>query len=103
MDNIAATFTKNRTEELGLDVWKHFVVPPFYDKLDLQDARKPRVIVGGRGCGKTMLLRYVSHYSTFSRDRAQVPPTAVNHIGLYWRVDTQFARIMIERGLTDAD
>jgi hypothetical protein len=94
-------FSKNRTEELGHDVWRHFVVPPFYDRLDLQDARKPRVIVGGRGCGKTMLLRYLSHESTFSSDRPDVPIGALSHIGLYWRVDTQFARVMSGRGLPD--
>ena len=58
--SIQRAFVKNRAEELGYDVWKHFAVPPFYDRLDLADAKKPRII-GGRGCGKTMLLRYLSH------------------------------------------
>jgi len=56
-EKLQQVFTQNRAEELGNDVWRHFVVPPFYDKLDLQQAKKPRVIIGGRGCGKTMLLR----------------------------------------------
>jgi hypothetical protein len=55
--NIQGIFAKNRAEELGDDVWEQFVVPPFYDRLDLTTARKPRLIIGGRGCGKTMLLR----------------------------------------------
>jgi hypothetical protein len=94
-----SALTKNRTEELGHDVWEQFVVPPFYDRLDLHDARKPRVIIGGRGCGKTMLLRYLSHQSTFSPKRREIPPDALRHIGLYWRAQTQFASLMIERGL----
>jgi hypothetical protein len=94
-------FAKNRTEELGFDVYRHFVVPPFFDKLDLGSARKPRLLIGGRGCGKTMLLRYLSHQSAFSKDRDIIPPNALEHIGLYWRVDTQFSAIMNERGLAE--
>ncbi|MBN2286895.1 MAG: hypothetical protein JXI43_10640 [Tissierellales bacterium] len=67
--NLQKVFTKNRSEELGYDVWEQFVVPPFFDKLDLGEGKKPRVIIGGRGCGKTMLLRYLSHQSTFSPNR----------------------------------
>ena len=85
-----SVFTKNRAEELGYDVWEHFVVPPFYHLLDLQTARKPRLIIGGRGCGKTMLLRYLSHQTMFSQSRETIPDDALLHIGLYWRADTQF-------------
>ena len=52
MDDITTklrgVFAKNRAEELGRDVWRDFVVPPFFDRLDLIEARKPRVIIGGR-------------------------------------------------------
>jgi len=96
-----SVFTKNRAEELGYDVWEHFVVPPFYHLLDLQTARKPRLVIGGRGCGKTMLLRYLSHQTMFSRSRATIPDDALLHIGLYWRADTQFANAMIKRDIPD--
>jgi hypothetical protein len=99
---LRTVFAQNRTEELGSDVWQHFVVPPFFDRLDLEKARKPQVIVGGRGCGKTMLLKYLSHQTTFSSARLSVPPDALGHIGLYWRADTQFAKVMTERGVTEA-
>jgi hypothetical protein len=99
--SIQKAFVKNRAEELGYDVWKHFAVPPFYDKLDLSEAKKPRIIIGGRGCGKTMLLRYLSHQSTFSPDRGNVPLESLRHIGLYWRADTQFAAAMNGRGITE--
>lgn len=98
---LQTVFTKNRTEELGYDVWEHFVVPPFFDRLYLYDAKKPCVIIGGRGCGKTMLLRYLSHQSTFSTRRPTVPADAIRHIGLYWRADTQFAKLMTGRGIAD--
>ncbi len=92
-------FTQNRTEEIGYDVWRHFVVPPFYNCLDLKTARKPRIIIGGRGCGKTMLLRYLSHQSMFSPHRTNIPIESLSHIGLYWRADTQFCNSMMFRGV----
>ncbi len=91
----------NRAEELGYDVWKQFVLPPFYEKLSVGSTRKPQVIIGGRGCGKTMLLRYLSHESTFSLKRRDIPDDALAHIGLYWRADTQFARLMQHRETDD--
>jgi hypothetical protein len=95
--SIQNVFSKNRAEELGSDVWRHFVVPPFYHRLDVTGATKPRVIIGGRGCGKTMLLRYWSHQSMFSRSRVDFSESETNEIGLYWRADTQFASAMAER------
>lgn len=97
----ASAFAKNRAEELGYDVWEHFVLPPFYDRMDIEEARKPRVFIAGRGCGKTMLLRYLCHQSTFSTKRAAIPPESLRHVGLYWRVDTQFANAMAKRDVSD--
>lgn len=99
--DIQKAFAKNRAEEYGQDVWAHFVVPPFYNQLDLKEAKKSRIIIGGRGCGKTMLLRYLSHRSTFSPQRPKIPADATEHIGLYWRMDTQFARAMTQRGIQE--
>ena len=98
---LRGVFAKNRAEELGRDVWRDFVVPPFFERLDLIEARKPRVIVGGRGCGKTMLLRYLSHDSAFSPDRSLVPADKLQSVGLYWRADTQFANAMAMRDQPD--
>jgi hypothetical protein len=94
-------FSQNRAEELGHDVWKYFVIPPFYSRLDLYTARKPRVIIGGRGCGKTMLLRYLSHNSIFSPNRQEVPSDVLSHIGVYWKADTQFCSAMAKRGVSE--
>lgn len=91
----------NRAEELGYDVWEHFVIPPYYERLSVGDTRKPKVIIGGRGCGKTMLLRYLAHESTFSPRRELIPPDALSHIGMYWRADTQFASLMQHRDVPD--
>lgn len=98
---IINTLAKNRTEELGFDVWEHFVVPRFFDKLDFGVAKKPRLFIGGRGCGKTMLLRFLSHQSQFSPKRENFHQTTIHHIGLYWRVDTQFATMMSNREIPE--
>src|SRR5712671_1179025 len=96
-----SVLSKNRAEELGGDVWKHFVIPHFYPRLDLTTAKKPRLIIGGRGCGKTMLLRYLSHQSMFSKHRSRGAAEPPKHIGLYWRTDTQFANLMAKRDTPD--
>lgn len=97
--SIQSVFATNRAEELGLDVWRAFVVPPFFERLTVGETKKPKVIIGGRGCGKTMLLRYLSHDSSFSPDRDPVPEDALRHIGIYWRADTQFASLLQHRNV----
>lgn len=91
MNPILKAFARNRAEEIGEDLWADFIVPLYYDKLPFGEQRKPLVIVGGRGCGKTTLLRYLSHRTQFSSSRSfgdQVPT-----IGLYLKADTQFLRL----------
>jgi len=91
---LALALSSNRTEELGFDVWDRFVIPPKLNIGQWGKTRKPRVIVGGRGCGKTMLLRYLSHESAFSPNRPSPDPSTLEHIGIYWRADTQFASLL---------
>ncbi|MCF6142421.1 hypothetical protein L1S34_14085 [Flavobacterium sp. K77] len=95
------SLAQNRAEELGYDLWEDFVIPPFFNSLDLLSAKKPRVIVGGRGCGKTSLLRYLCHDTQFSKKRSLINNTELANIGIYWRIDTNFAKILSQRGLED--
>ncbi len=105
MSDIAAKLreacTKNRAEELGQDVWQLFVIPHFYQLLDLEQSRKPKLFIAGRGSGKTMLMRYLSHRSAFSPRRSAIPTQEAGRIGLYWKVDSQFARALASRGLPE--
>ena len=39
-ETLSSIFSKNRAEEFGYDVWEDFVIPPFFDQLDLQVARE---------------------------------------------------------------
>lgn len=101
MNALDHALSQNRAEELGPDVWDYFVIPQYFAQLSLDVTRKPRIFVGGRGCGKTMLLRYLSHSSAFSARRPVVPKSEFERIGLYWRADTQFAHAMTRRGIED--
>jgi hypothetical protein len=98
--SIKVALTKNRAEQLGMDVWEDFVIPPYYRKNDF-DSDMPARIDGGRGSGKTMLLRYLSYQSQFSPKRKVVPLGSTSRPGLYWKADTQFLRMMQKRGRDD--
>ncbi len=94
-------FAKNRAEELGFDIWDEFVVPLFFDKLALDEIRKPMLIEGGRGCGKTTLLRYLSHATQLSPKRHLTRDVLPKQIGLYLRADTQYLRTFCGDALSD--
>lgn len=85
-------FAKNRIEELGFDLWGDFVVPLYFGKLSLDEVRKPMIFEGGRGCGKTTLLRYLSHATQLSPRRRLSRQDIPRQIGLYLRADTGFLR-----------
>ena len=92
------SLTNNRTEHLGKDVWKEFVIPRFFKK-ERVVSEMPTRLEGGRGSGKTMLLRYLSYHSQFSQDRTLIPEETIKTIGLYWKADTQFLRMMQKRSI----
>lgn len=94
-------FIHNRAEELPDDVWGTFVIPKHYHSNDLSHATKARVIVGGRGCGKTMFIRYFCHPTRFSVSRDVIDQSELKHIGLYWRPHTQFCSLFSKSWLGD--
>ena len=97
----ALAFAKNRIEELGFDLWDDFVVPLYFDKLSLDEVRKPMVFEGGRGCGKTTLLRYLSHATQLSPRRHLKKDDLPRQIGLYLRADTRYLRAFQGETLTE--
>lgn len=96
-------FIRNRTEEFGHDIWSSYVLPPYFSTLGVSEARKSVVLEGGRGCGKTALLRYLSFQSQFSIDRKEIPERALKTIGLYLKADSQYFNGFTGAGLTDAN
>lgn len=93
----------NRTENIGQDVWAQFVVPRYFDSIDFFGTM-PCVIQGGRGCGKTMLLRFLSYQSQFSLNRSfenVEKSSLLQHVGVNWRAETAFLRQLNKRGVDE--
>lgn len=97
---LTSILAANRTENIGMDVWDAFVVPRYYDLHDFFSTMPCR-IEGGRGCGKTMLLRYLSYESQYSEKREFNDEIDLSNIGLYWRANTQFLRQLTKRGIDE--
>lgn len=93
--------SKTRAEEHEADVWGEFYIPPYFNRLSLHNATKSTYIVGKRGCGKTMLLKYLDYHTAFSKKRKFIPDEEISHIGIYWRVDTQFCNSLNHRGCVE--
>lgn len=94
---------KTRAEEHDADVWGKFFIPPYFNLLNLKQATKSTYLVGRRGCGKTMLLKYLDYHSLFSRNRDTIPESETDHVGIYWRIDTHFCNSMRSRGIAEED
>lgn len=99
----ASMLARTRAEEHDADIWGEFFIPPYFDRLDLTTATKSAYITGKRGCGKTMLLKYFDYHTAFSKRRADIPADAIEHVGIYWRVDTQFCSSLKFRGIEEND
>lgn len=98
---LSSEITRNRAEEYGFDLNGEFVIPPYYPNLKMLESEKPNIIEGGRGSGKTMLIRYLSHATQFSENKGMIPIEAYRRIGIYWKMDISFASIMSARGAED--
>lgn len=99
----ASMLARTRAEEHDADIWGEFFIPPYFDRLDLTTATKSAYITGKRGCGKTMLLKYFDYHTAFSKHRTDIPADAIEHVGIYWRVDTQFCSSLKFRGIEEND
>ena len=99
-DNI---FAKTRAEDYGSDIWGEFYIPQYFTKLSLKNATKSTYIVGQRGCGKTMLLKYLDYHTAFSKKRDEIPIDEISHVGIYWRADTQFCNSLHHRGVEEEE
>jgi len=97
----SSMLARTRAEEHDADIWGEFFIPPYFDRLDLTAATKSTYITGKRGCGKTMLLKYFDYHTAFSKRRQDIPEEAIQHVGIYWRVDTQFCNSLKLRGIED--
>lgn len=94
MSALADAFLENRAEQLPLDVSELFIVPPFFGRISIFGDKKSVRILGGRGCGKTMFIRYFCHSTVFSKKHIEISDSTLEAVGLYFRPDTGFCALM---------
>lgn len=87
-------FVNNRAEQLPDDVWNEFVIPAHFRKIDIGNDRKSVLIEGGRGCGKTMFIRYYCHNTIFSPQRENIPDSELGNIGIYWKPHVKYCAFL---------
>lgn len=100
---VSDVFLNNRAELLPDDIWGRYIVPPLFGRRTVFEERKSLRIQGGRGCGKTMFIRYLCHVTRFSPTRTDISSDEFAWLGLYWRPDTQFCGLMKESWLGERD
>lgn len=98
MSRLSTIFAKNRAEELPDDLYQKFVIPLNYLDNNLLDFSKSTLVVGGRGSGKTVFLKYHCFPTLFS-SKKNISKDDLNNIGIYWRPDTDFSHMMTEEYL----
>lgn len=101
MNNIKYLYAPNRTEEFGTDLWNSFILPPYFKELEYGFQQKPIRFVGGRGSGKTALLRYLSFRTQFSPKRHYLPAHTFNNIGFYFKAEMSYVTLFTGEDLTE--
>lgn len=96
LTNLSVARTEFRVNNRS--VLSSFVKPPFFEQVNILNYEHSIALVGGRGSGKTMYLRYFSHWTQFgSGINAQIDD--LDNIVLYWKPDTIFSRAIERRNL----
>lgn len=83
-----------RAEELGTAIWDFFIPPSFYERLFVH---KATALVGGRGTGKTMVLKSMA--LEYQQD-SLANWSHQEHVGCYVRVDTNVVASFEGKGLS---
>ena len=97
-------FLKVRADDFAPEsVYSEFIVPPFKNWINVLFHPRSVRIMGGRGCGKTMFVRYFGHQSWLSRERVGLPDEDARHIGLYFRPDTEFCGLLSAKWLGEQE
>jgi len=95
-ERLSQIFKKNRAEEFPDDLWGKYVLPLNYAQFNLLNETKGVKVVGGRGTGKTMYLKYHAYHTQLSKKRLNIDESDINTLGVYWKPDTHFVQLINE-------
>ncbi|WP_151781763.1 ORC-CDC6 family AAA ATPase, partial [Acinetobacter bereziniae] len=103
--NLTYQELKDGNEKLGLykaewlsdKIFDYFSEPGYFHQLVNS---RPCIIVGGRGTGKTTVLKSLS-YEGQSSLNLESSPSEWNFYGLYWKVNLNRITSFVNRGLSD--
>lgn len=80
-----------RTEWLEDDAYRVFTAPFFFPELETS---RPCILEGGRGTGKTTLLRSLSYQGQFALHHEKfTAPDSTSYVGVYWKLLTASVRV----------
>lgn len=100
-NKLSTFFSKNRAEQLPDDLWGKYVLPLNYNSYNLLHRTKATHVVGGRGSGKTMYLKYHCYPTILSSKRKVIVKNNLERIGIYWKPDTDFLKLINHGYLED--
>lgn len=83
-EQLSTLFGDSRAEWLGERIFDLFAEPAYFPELE---QRRPCVLIGGRGTGKTTVLRGLSYQGRLALSDA-TPPSDWPYYGLYYKVNT---------------
>lgn len=83
-EQLSGLFGDSRAEWLGKRIFDLFAKPAYFPELE---QRRPCVLIGGRGTGKTMVLRGLSYEGRHALSNSS-PPSDWPYYGLYYKVNT---------------
>jgi len=84
-----------------LSVLNSFAIPYYINSNNLANIDNSISLQGSRGCGKTMYLRYFSHWTQFDKRNHKVTEDSLRSIVLYWKPDTAFCRAINKEWLSE--
>ena len=91
---LSTFFSKNKTEQLPDDLWGRYVLPLNYNSFNLLDRTKATHVLGGRGSGKTMYLKYHCYPTILSKKKEKILKKNLERIGIYWKPDSDFLKLI---------
>ncbi len=83
-EQLSTLFGDSRAEWLGERIFELFAEPAYFPELE---QRRPCVLIGGRGTGKTTVLRGLSYEGRLALAES-TPPSDWPYYGLYYKVNT---------------